>query len=102
VDGEFKNLCTLHSAAGYKQQKTVTDADYANEVLDRYESAIFTCGKFIGRQSIYNKVLANYCTPMTFKEYLVLSDTDQEPIDDIVKERTVARLIIENSLNDNA
>jgi hypothetical protein len=102
VDEEFKNLCTLHSAVGYKQQKTVTDADYADEVLDRYESAIFTCGKFIGGQSIYDKVLANYSIPMTFKEYLALSDTDQEPIDLIVKERMVARLIIKNSLNDNA
>jgi hypothetical protein len=102
VDEEFKNLCTLHSAVGYKQQKTVTDADYADEVLDRYESAIFTCGKFIGGQSIYDKVLANYSTPMTFREYLILSDADQEPIDAIVKERTVARSIIKNSLNDNA
>jgi hypothetical protein len=81
---EFKNLCTLHSAVGYKQQKTVTDADYADEVLDRYESAIFTCGKFIGGQSIYDKVLSSYSTPMTFKEYLLLSDADQEPIDAIV------------------
>jgi hypothetical protein len=40
---------------------------------------------------------------MAFKEYLVLSDSDQEPIDAIiVKERTVARLIIKNSLNDDA
>jgi hypothetical protein len=39
---------------------------------------------------------------MIFKEYLLLSDADQEPIDDIVKEMTVARLIIKNSLNDNA
>jgi hypothetical protein len=36
VDEEYKNLCTLHSAVGYKQQKTVTYADYADEVLDRY------------------------------------------------------------------
>jgi hypothetical protein len=86
VDEEFKNLCTLHS----------------DEVLDRYESVIFTCGKFIGGQSIYDKVLSNYSTPMTFKEYLILSDANQEPIDAIDKERTVARLIIKNSLNDNA
>jgi hypothetical protein len=39
---------------------------------------------------------------MTFKEYLILSDADQEPINAIVKEMTVARLIIKNSLNDNA
>jgi hypothetical protein len=102
VDEEYKNICTLHSAVGYKQQKTVTDADYANEVLDRYESAIFTCGKFIVGQSIYDKILSSYSTPMTFKEHLLLSDANQEPIDDIVKERTVARLIIKNSLNDNA
>jgi hypothetical protein len=102
VDEEFKNLCTLHSAVAYKQQKNVTDTDYADEVLDRYESAIFTCGKFIRGQSIYDKVLTNYSTPMTFKEYIVLSDADQEPIDAIVKERTVARLIIKNLLNDDA
>jgi hypothetical protein len=51
---------------------------------------------------MYDKVLASYSTPMTFKEYLILSDADQEPIDAIVKERTVARLIIKNSLNYNA
>jgi hypothetical protein len=94
VDEEYKNLCTLHSAVGYKQQRTVTDADYADEVFDRYESAIFTCGKFIVGQSIYDRILSSYSTPMTFKEYLLLSDADQEPIDNIVKERTVARLII--------
>jgi hypothetical protein len=102
VDEEFKNLCALHSAVAYRQQKNVTDTDYADEVLDRYESAVFTCGKFIGGQHIYDKVLTNYSTPMTFKEYLLLSDAEQEPIDTIVKERTVARLIIKNSLNDDA
>jgi hypothetical protein len=51
---------------------------------------------------MYDKVLSSYSTPMTFKEYLLLSDADQEPIDAIIKERTVARLIIKNSLNDNA
>jgi hypothetical protein len=86
VDEEFKNLGTLHSAVGFKQINTVADADYADEVLDRYESAIFTCGKFICGQ---------------FKEYLLLSKTEQVPIDTIVKERTVARLIIKNSLNEN-
>jgi hypothetical protein len=39
---------------------------------------------------------------MTFKEYVNLSETAQIPIDEIVKERTVARLIIKNSLNDQA
>jgi hypothetical protein len=102
VDEEFKNLGTLHSAVGFRQVKSVADADYADEVLDRYESAIFTCGKFIFGQSVYDKVLKRYSTPMTFKEYLALSDDDQLPIDTIVKERTVARLIIKNSLNDNA
>jgi hypothetical protein len=102
VDEEYKNLCTLHSAVAYKQQKNATDTDYADEVLDRYELAIFTCGKIIGGQSIYDKVLTNYSTPMTFKEYLALSDADQEPIDAIVKKRTVARIIIKNSLNDHA
>jgi hypothetical protein len=102
VDEEFKNLGTLHSAVGFKQINTVADADYADEVLDRYESAIFTCGKFTCGQSIYDKVLKSYSTPMTFKEYLLLSKTEQVPIDTIVKERTVARLIIKNSLNENA
>jgi hypothetical protein len=102
VDEDFKNLGTLHSAVGFKQIHTVADADFADEVLDRYESAIFTCGKFFCGQSIYDKVLKSYSTPMTFKEYLLLSDADQLPIDTIVKETTVARLIIKNSLNDNA
>jgi hypothetical protein len=97
VGEEYKNLCTLHLAVGFKQQKTVTDPDIADEVLDRYESAIFTCGKFIAGQYIYDKVLANYSTPMTFKEYLVLSKAEQDPIDNIVKEMTVTRLIIMNS-----
>jgi hypothetical protein len=39
---------------------------------------------------------------MTFKEYMLLSDIDQTPIDKIVKERTIARLIIKNSLHDGA
>jgi hypothetical protein len=102
VDEEYKNLCTLHSAVGFKQLKAVTDTDFADEVLDRYESAIFTCGKFIAGQYIYDKVLTSYSTPMTFKEYLLLSDAEQDPIDNIVKERIVARLIIKNSLNSNA
>jgi hypothetical protein len=36
VDEEFKNLGTLHSAVGFKQINKVADADYADEVLDRY------------------------------------------------------------------
>jgi hypothetical protein len=39
---------------------------------------------------------------MTFKEYINLPETDQIPIGEIVKERTVARLIIKNSLNEQA
>jgi hypothetical protein len=37
---------------------------------------------------------------MTFKEYINLTDAEQVPIDKIVKEQTVARLIIKNSSND--
>jgi hypothetical protein len=69
-------------------------------VLNRYESAIFTCGKFAFGKSTYDSVLTKYSTPMTFAEYMLLSDDDQKPIDDIVKERTVGRLIIKNSLNE--
>jgi hypothetical protein len=36
---------------------------------------------------------------MSFKEYLALSDIEQSPINDIVRDRIVARLIIKNSLN---
>jgi hypothetical protein len=100
VDKEYQNLITVHSAAGFKQKKNISDAAFAEEVLDRYESAIFTSGKFVFGQSVYDKVLANYNHPMTFKEYIKLSDAEQAPIDDIVKERTVARLIVKNSLNE--
>jgi hypothetical protein len=37
---------------------------------------------------------------MSFKEYLALADIEQSPIDDIVRDQIVARLIIKNSLND--
>jgi hypothetical protein len=37
--------------------------------------------------------------PITFTEYLQLSADDQPPIDHVLKERTVARLIVKNSLN---
>jgi hypothetical protein len=37
---------------------------------------------------------------MTFAEYMLLSEDDQKPIDGIVKQRTMARLIIKNSLNE--
>jgi hypothetical protein len=49
---------------------------------------------------IYEKVLLYYPTPLTFKEYLALSDEKQSPINNIVKERTVAQLIVKNSSND--
>jgi hypothetical protein len=100
VDEEYQNLHTLHSAVAFKQKNTVSNSDFAEEVLDRYGSAIFTCGKFCFGQSIYDKVLTNYSTPMSFKEYLALPDADQSPIDDIIRDRIVARLIIKNSLND--
>jgi hypothetical protein len=102
VDNEFHNLTTVHSAVGFKQKKSVNNAEFAKEVLDRYGSAIFTSGKFVFGQAVYDKVLSNYTTPMTFKEYINLTDAEQEPIDKIVKERTVARLIIKNSSNDRA
>jgi hypothetical protein len=38
--------------------------------------------------------------PLTFVEYLQLPNDDRVPIDTLVKERTVARLIVKNSLND--
>jgi hypothetical protein len=37
---------------------------------------------------------------MTFSEYMILSKADQKPIDYIVEQRIVARLIIKNSLNE--
>jgi hypothetical protein len=102
VDNEYHNLSTVHSAVGFKQKKSVNNAEFAKEVLDRYGSAIFTSGKFVFGQAVYDKVLLNYSTPMTFKEYINLTDAEQVPIDKIVKERTVARLIIKNSSNDRS
>jgi hypothetical protein len=100
VDDEYQNLNTLHQAIGYKQNNTVSNTTYGEDVLARYESAIFTCGKFAFGKSVYDTVLAKYSIPMTFREYMLLSDDDQKPIDEIVKERTVGRLIIKNSLNE--
>jgi hypothetical protein len=96
VDEEYQNLSTLHAAIGYRQKKSVNNTTFGEDVLNQqYESAIFTCGKFaFGRSSTYDSVLANYSRPMTLAEYIVLSDDDQKPIDEIVKERTVGRLII--------
>jgi hypothetical protein len=100
VDEEYQNLNTLHQAIGYRQNNTVNNTTYGEEVLNRYESAIFTCGKFAFGRSVYDTVLTSYSTPMTFSEYMILSEADQKPIDYIVQQRTVARLIIKNSLNE--
>ena len=100
VDEEYQNLNTLHAAIGYRQKKSVNNTTFGEDLLNRYESAIFTCGKFAFGKSTYDYVLKNYSRPMTFAEYMLLSDDDQKPIDDIVKERTVGRLIIKNSLNE--
>jgi hypothetical protein len=85
---------------GVRQKKNISNDKYAEEVTDRYDSAIFTCGKFTFGQSVYDKVLTKCPTPMTFREYMLLSDADQAPIDEIVRERTIARLIVKNSLNE--
>jgi hypothetical protein len=100
VDKEYQNLSTLHAALGYRQKKSVNNTTFGEDVLNQYEPAIFTCGKFAFGRSTYDSVLANYSRPMTSAEYIVLSDDDQKPIDEIVKERTVGRLIIKNSLNE--
>ncbi|OEU15891.1 hypothetical protein FRACYDRAFT_240586 [Fragilariopsis cylindrus CCMP1102] len=102
VDEEYRNLITIQAAVSWRQDPKVDDATLADQIKDRYGSAIHTCGKFVFGQPVYNKVLANYCTPMTFKEYMLLSDADQIPINKIVKERCIAKLIIKNSLNDRA
>jgi hypothetical protein len=103
VDEDFQNLCTLHSALGYKQKKNVSDVKFADQIADRYGSAMFTSGKFTFGLNIYEKVLATYPTsssyPLTFIQYLQLPIEKQTPIDNLVKERTVAKLIVKNSLN---
>jgi hypothetical protein len=101
VDKEYQNLGTLHSAVGFRQKKTVNDIKYADEVADRYGSAIFTSGKFTFGLAVYEIVLKT-CgnSPMTLLDYLKLPPDDQVPIDALVKERTVARLIVKNSLNE--
>jgi hypothetical protein len=100
VDKEYQNLNTLHQALGYRQNNTVNNTTYGEDVLNRYESEIFTCGKYASGRTVYDTVLLNYSIPMTFAEYILLSEDDQKPIDEIIKERTVARLIIKNSLNE--
>jgi hypothetical protein len=103
VDEEFQNLNTLHSAVGFKQQKNISNAKFAKQVVDRYESAIFTCGKFSFGLEVYEKVFSTYPSdtgfPITIIEYLQLPKDKQSPIDDLVQQRTVARLIMKNSLN---
>jgi hypothetical protein len=94
VDSEFQNLSTLQSAVGFRQKKNISNDKYAEVVTDRYDSAIFTCGKFAFGQFVYDKVLNKCSTPMTFRECMVLSDADQAPIDEIVRERTITRLIV--------
>jgi hypothetical protein len=44
VDQEYQNLSTLHPAVAYRQKKNVNDTKFADEVADRYESALFTSG----------------------------------------------------------
>jgi hypothetical protein len=99
IDEEYQNLHTLHAAVGFKQEKSVSNSKFAHQVVDRYGSAIFTCGKFVFGQMTYDKVLSNLDTPITFVGYINLPDSKQLPIDELVKQRTVARLIIKNSMN---
>jgi hypothetical protein len=99
VGKEYQNLNTLHSAIAYQQKPGSNNTTFGEEILSRYESAIFTCGKFAFGRSTYDVVLSKYSTPMTFAEFILLSDDDQAPIDEIVKERTVGRLLIKNSQN---
>jgi hypothetical protein len=94
VDEEYQNLVTLHSALVYRQKKSVNNTTFGEDVLNHYESAIFTCGKFAFGQSVYDSVLTNYSTLMTFAEYMLLIADGQAPIDNIVKERTVGWLMI--------
>ena len=102
VDEEYRNLITIHAAISWRQDQKTDDATFAEQLKDRYGSAIHTCGKFVFGQSVYDKVLADLPTPMTFPGYILLDEASQIPIDKIVKERTIARLIIKNSLNDRA
>jgi hypothetical protein len=99
ADQEYQNLHTLHAAVGFKQEMTVSNAKFANQVLDRYGLAIFTCGKFTFGQIVYDKVLSKLKPPITFTEYIKLPATEQSPINNLVEQRTVARLIVKNSLD---
>jgi hypothetical protein len=85
VDEEYQNLGTLHSAVGFKQKKSVSDSKFADQVDDRYGSAIFTSGKFTFGQTVYDKILSSMSPPITFTEYLQLYANDQSSIDHMVK-----------------
>jgi hypothetical protein len=105
VDREYHNLSTLHSVLGYQQRATDNEHKFAKTVADRCGSALFTIGKYaICGSSVHEKVLETYTTstgsPMSFDEYLKLSAKEQIPIDNVAKERTIARLIVKNSIND--
>ncbi|OEU19788.1 hypothetical protein FRACYDRAFT_235849 [Fragilariopsis cylindrus CCMP1102] len=99
VDQEFQNLHTLHAAIAFKQAGSVDNSTFSKQVQDRYKSAIFTCGKFAFGQAAFEKVLSSALPPITFDAYLVMKPEDQTPFDKLVEERTVARLIVKNSLN---
>jgi hypothetical protein len=66
VDEEYHNLGSVHAAVCFRQKKSVSNAAYADEVLDRYESSIFTSGKFVFGQAVYDSVLSDLPTPKTF------------------------------------
>jgi hypothetical protein len=99
ADQEYQALHTLQAAVGFKQEKTVSNSKFANQVLDQYGSAIFTCGKSTLGQAVYDKVLSKIKPPITFEKYMKLPAIKHTPIDDLVEQRTVARLIVKNSLN---
>jgi hypothetical protein len=100
VDEEYQNLGTLHSACGFKQVNNVSNTKFADQVIDRYGSAVFTCGKLAFGRSVYDKVLSKYGSgTMTLVDYLQLPEDKQKPVDDLVKEITVARIIVKDSLN---
>jgi hypothetical protein len=67
ADQEYQNLHTLHNAAGFKQEKTISNAKFADQELDRYGSAIFTCERFTFGQVVYDRVLAKLTPPITFE-----------------------------------
>jgi hypothetical protein len=99
IDEEYQNLHTLHSALGFKQENSISNSKFAHQIVDQYGSAIFTCGKFVFGQMAYGKVLSDLSNPMTFAEYIQLPESKQSPIDELVKQRTVAQLIVKNSSN---